>query len=111
LDTAATGAFATSPRAPLNAPLKKEPLGSFEGAESLSLAFGSALNVEPRTKLPEPKPSDGLSSSFFIAPPKVFPNPRGELEPKVENGAEAGLAPKTLPPEPVAAAAAAKPPV
>jgi hypothetical protein len=111
LDTAATGAFATSPRAPPKASPKKELLGSFEGVESLFLTFGSALNVELRTKLPRPNGLDGFSLSFLAAPPNVPPDTRGELGPKVENGAEADLAPKTLPPELVAAAAAAKPPL
>lgn len=103
--------LAESPRALPKAPPKNESLGSFEASEMSSFAFGSALNVDPRTKPPDPKL--GLLSNMLPAPPNTLPLFKEESaigEPKALF--EAGFEPNMLPVGLEAApAAAAKPPL
>jgi hypothetical protein len=102
--------LAKSPRALPKVPPKNEFFGSFEVSGTSSFAFGSALNVEPRTKPPDPKV--GLLSNIFVAPPNTLPlfikeSPLGEPKALFE----AGLEPNMLPVGLDAAAAVAKPPL
>lgn len=111
-----TGDFTASPRAVSKAPPKNGALGSFSFAGASSLSMGSALNVEPRTKLPGAAPlpnmPPGFVSACFAAPPKAEPDPNTDPElgaPNVPPGA--AFDPNTLPLGGAPAAAAAKPDV
>jgi hypothetical protein len=111
LDTGASilAFLAESPRALLNPPPKNESFGSFEASEISSFVFGSALNVEPSTKPPDPKAV--LLSTVFVAPPKTFPLLMEESALGDPKAFEVGFEPKILPVGLAAApAAAAKPP-
>jgi hypothetical protein len=115
LDTGASAAdvSAASPRAVPKPPPKNEPLDSPEGSGASSLAEGSALKVEPRTKLLEPNGFAGLLSVLFrveLKAESADPVLNGEVVLGALKGLGAGFAPKMLPPLGAAAEAAAKPP-
>ena len=116
LDTGASAAdvLAASPRAVPKPPPKNEALDSPEGSGASSLAEGSALKVEPRTKLLELNGfADLLSVLFRVVEPKAGsadPVLNGEVVLGAPKGLGAGFAPKMLPPLGAAAEAAAKPP-
>jgi hypothetical protein len=95
-------------RALLKPPSKNEVLGSFGVSDISSFVFGSALNVEPRTKPLDP--NAGLLSALFAAPPKILPLSIGESAIGEPKAFEADFEPNILPAGLAAAPAAAKPP-